>query len=154
LRIWSEFYSPGYVFPSYEEVMTMRATTSPQEFAKSFHSLSVTAAASGASGAGSGHGNDTLYLNNLIYKERMKRVIQPFLQEANQRVLEEMVKQQKWSELLGTCPSFQVMGHLFRFPSLSPSFSSSHSIPGHTHQSLCSTCRTWLRCLANSFESS
>jgi hypothetical protein len=28
LRIWSEFYSPGYVFPSYEEVMTMRATTS------------------------------------------------------------------------------------------------------------------------------
>jgi hypothetical protein len=76
LRIWSEFYSPGYVFPSYEEVMTMRATTSPQEFAKSFSSLSVTAAASGASGAGSGHGNDTLYLNNLIYKERMKRVIQ------------------------------------------------------------------------------
>jgi hypothetical protein len=87
LRIWSEFYSPNYVFPSYEEVMAYKATVSSQEFQEAFSPLS--------SGDGS-HGDS--FLNNFIYKERMKRVIQVFLQEANQRVLEEIEKRQQWSE--------------------------------------------------------
>lgn len=100
LRIWSDFYSPGYVFPSYDEVVALKETISPAEFAKSFSSL------------GSGGNGKSLYLNNFIYKERMKRVIQPFLQEANQRALEEMEKQLKWSELLGKHPSIEVPDRL------------------------------------------
>lgn len=97
LSVFSEFYSPGSIFPSYDEIMHLKSSLSSEQFSQLYTDCSY-------------RGHQPIYLNNLIYKQRMKYVIQSYLQEANQRAEET----EKRKNSLSTTPSIniQVRGYV------------------------------------------